>query len=103
MGSQGKSLPPIARAQGQANAAALPDLERFFGELERGLRPLGAGAMLHSAQDSLADPTLAQKVAARFGIDLQSLPGSDHVIQQSPAAIPKIIQAIEATFTKSRG
>jgi hypothetical protein len=91
-----------ARAQGQANAAALPDLERFFGELAKGLRPLGAGAMLHSAQDSLADPGLANKVAGHFGIELQSLAGSDHVIQQSPAAIPKIVQAIEETFARSK-
>lgn len=87
-----------ARAQGQANAAALDDLARFEDAAAGGLRPLGRGVMIHSAQDSLADPDKAQAMATRFGVPLEVVPGSDHVLQQSPVMIPRIVAAIARTF-----
>jgi pimeloyl-ACP methyl ester carboxylesterase len=90
-----------ARAQAKASDAVVLDTDKTLRLIDGGLKPHGIGALIHSANDSLADPGKLARVAARLGIEPIWIPGSNHVHHQDGAMVIKIGRTIDEVFARA--
>lgn len=83
-------------ARPQAMSAATADLARIQALIAGGQGPTGKIAIVHSESDPLASPDAAKALAQSLGgqANLTLVPGSNHVLEESPTAQRHLLDAL---------
>ncbi len=86
------------RAQLKTMTQAQPDIDAVLDLIANGQKPQGRIAIVQTQDDSLANPALVQHLASMLAgqASYTMLPGSDHVLEQSPTEQLAGIEALQS-------